>query len=695
MEEIGVVVMDAKGAVIAASEGAFHLLSLAPGDTVGLKSILSQIPQDTSWKVGEKTLELTMLSFEKEGSWKVLVFWEKRFEELQRYLKEKRLFLAGVNALPEHVYVKDRNHRFTFANAAFAHHHGFTSPDEVLGKTDFDLYPEEVARYLWEKEEELLHNGTPMLHDEREVLDSSAGVPRKIWMVTNKVPLRDEKGDIVGLVGISRDITEQKRIEEALRASEKEKVLILNALEDRVVYYEKGPRIVWVNQAVLRSLHLEPKEVIGKYCFEVFEKRNTPCPGCATVRAFVTGKTEEAEVTSHDGTIWHQRAYPILDEEGQVFRVVTISSNVTAKKQAEERILYLTFHDPLTGLYNRLFFEDALKRLDVPRQLPLSVVMVDVNGLKLVNDVFGHSQGDALLKKVSAILTRACRKEDIVCRFGGDEFVILLPKTPFAAAQDILQRIQKLCDEESKKRETPFPVSMALGCATKEKEHEDIDTILSEAENRMYQSKTAKTKSSRTAFLLFLEQYLRETPGEMETHHERMRILAQKMGEALGLSKAETDNLVLLAQFHDLGKVAIPQAILVKTESLTEKEWAEIRKHPEVGYRIARLFPELLPIAEGVLAHHEHFDGTGYPQGLKGKDIPLFARIIAIIDAFVAMTSNRPYQKAMSFSKALEEITKGAGTQFDPELVQVFLQVVKEQALSLGHDTLNEVSKIF
>lgn len=679
MKEIGIVITDKRGAIVAASEGAFRLLSLAPGDIVGLKSILSQIPQGTSWRVGEKTLECTTLSFEKEGPWKVLVFQEERLEELQQYLKEKHLFLAGVNALPEHIYAKDCNHRFIFANVAFARHHGFTSSEEVLGKTDFDLYPEEVARYLWEKEEELLHNGKPILYDEREVFDYSTGVPRKIWMVTNKVPLRNEKGDIVGLVGVSRDITEQKRVEEALRASEKEKILILNALEDRVVYYEEGPRIVWVNQAVLRSLHLEPKEVIGKYCFEVFEKRNTPCPGCATVKAFITGKAEEAEIASYDGTIWHQRAYPIFDDEGQVFRVVTISSNVTTKKQAEERILYLTFHDPLTGLYNRLFFEDALKRLDVPRQLPLSVVMVDVNDLKLVNDIFGHSQGDALLKKVSAILTRACRKEDIICRFGGDEFVILLPKTPPAAAQDILQRMQRLCSEESKKRESPFPISMALGCATKEREHEDINTILSEAENRMYQSKTTKTKSSRTAFLLSLEQYLREIPGEMETHHERMRILAQKMGEALGLSKGETDTLILLARFHDLGKVAIPKAILVKTEPLTEQEWAEIRKHPEVGYRVVRLFPELLPIAEGVLAHHERFDGTGYPQGLKGKDIPLFARIIAIIDAFVTMTSNRPYRKAIAPSKALEEITKGAGTQFDPDLVSVFLQVVQEK----------------
>lgn len=672
MEEIGIVVTDERGEIVAANEEVFRLLSLPLHDTAKLKEFLSHMPQDASTGTREgKTLRVVRLSLG-QGAGTVSVFFGTS------RLEEKNLFFAIINAIPEHIYVKDRNHRFIFANEADARHHGFASPEEMLGKTDFDLHPEEIARSFWEEEEELLRTGKPILNDEREVFDYSTGVQRKIWIATNKVPLRNEEGEIVGIVGVNRDVTIQKRTEEALRAAEREKTLILDALEDQVVYYEEGPRIVWANRAVLRNFGLSLEEVIGKHCFEIFEKRHAPCPGCATVQAFATGTPQEGEVTSHDGTVWLQRAYPILDEEGKVFRVVTVSSNVTAKKQAEDRILYLTFHDPLTGLYNRLFFEDALKRLDVPRQLPLSIIMADVNNLKLVNDALGHTKGDELLKKVAAVLSQACRKEDIVARWGGDEFVILLPKTPRAVAQSVIERIKKACEEESKRGSVPFPMSLALGYATKERENEDIDAILSEAENHMYRDKLTEAKSSRAALLIAFEQYLREIPGEMETHYERMHALAQKIGSALGFSKTELDNLHLLVRLHDLGKVAIPRSILVKTEPLTEEEWVEIRKHPEIGYRIARIFPELLPVAEGILAHHERFDGKGYPQGLKGKDIPLPARILALVDAFVAMTSDRPCRKALSRAKAIEEIRKNAGTQFDPDLVEVFLRVLRE-----------------
>lgn len=688
MKEIGIVVTDEKGEVVVANEDAFHLLSLPPHDIAKLKTFLNGMPPDAStWTKEGKILKVVRLSLG-QGTGAILVFFDTScLEELKRCLEEKNLFFTIINAVPEHIYVKDRNHRFVFVNEADARHHGFASPEEMLGKTDFDLHPEEIACHFWEEEEELLRTGKPILNDEREVFDYSTGIKRKIWIATNKVPLRNEHGEIVGMVGVNRDITTQKRTEEALRAAEREKTLILDALEDQVVYYEEGPRIVWVNRAVLRNFGLPLEEVIGKYCFKVFERRRVPCPGCATVRAFATGKPQEGEVTSRDGTVWHQRAYPILDEEGRVFRVVTVSSNVTAKKQAEDRILYLTFHDPLTGLYNRLFFEDALKRLDVPRQLPLSIIMADVNNLKLVNDALGHAKGDELLKRVAEVLSRVCRKEDIVARWGGDEFVILLPRTPAAAARDVTERIRRACEEESKKEETPFPISLALGYATKERENESVDATLSEAENHMYRDKLTEAKSSRAAILVSLEQYLREIPGEMETHYRRMHALAEKIGEALGLSRTELENLHLLVRLHDIGKVIIPRSLLVKAGPLTEEEWAEIRKHPETGYRIARIFPELLPIAEGILAHHERFDGKGYPQGLKGKDIPLPARILALVDAFVAMTSDHPHRKALSHTQALEEIRKNAGKQFDPDLVAVFFRIFEKHGTALERPT--------
>lgn len=666
MKTVGVI-LEGENGILAASESAFSLLEVPRGDFARLREILER-------KRFPETLEVTTIPLLGGDVQAVLLFEAPSFEDLEQCLRERHLFATILNAIPDHIYVKDTHHRFLFVNEACARHLGFSSPQEVLGKTDFDLHPEELAEAYWQEEEELLRTGNPIWNREREVVDYSTGTPRKIWIATSKVPLHDERGTIVEMVGVNRDVTERKIVEKQLKASEEEKILILNAFEDLVVYYEEGPRIIWANVTALKDFGLNPGDIVGKFCFAVFEGRETPCPGCATVRAFESGKPEEAEITARDGTIWHQRAYPIFDAEGKVFRVVTISLNITAKKKIEEHIRYLTFHDPLTGLYNRLFFEEELGRLDTPRQLPLSVIMVDVNNLKLVNDVFGHKQGDVLLKRVAQILTKSCRKEDIIARWGGDEFVILLPGTPEDVAQSVARRIIQACEEA--KEEHLIPVSLAVGCATKVDERESIDAVLSEAENRMYRNKLAEAKSLRARLILSFEQSLREIPGEMETHHERMRALSRAIGEAFGLSPAELDTLDLLARLHDLGKLGVSRNILTKPAPLTEEEWEDIRRHPEIGYRIARVFPELLPVAEGILAHHERFDGTGYPRGLKGGEIPLLARIIAVVDAFVAMTSDRPYRKALTREEAQEEIVKRAGTQFDPEVVQVFLRVV-------------------
>jgi diguanylate cyclase (GGDEF)-like protein len=344
--------------------------------------------------------------------------------------------------------------------------------------------------------------------------------------------------------------------------------------------------------------------------------------------------------------------------------------NITQQKQDEEKIRYLSYHDKLTGLYNRAFFEEELKRLDTERQLPISIIIGDVNGLKLVNDAFGHHDGDELLTSAASLLKEACRDDDIIARWGGDEFAILLPQTSAEDALKIYKRIKNSCREAGS---YPLQISISLGVATKEYSWQNIGEILREAEDRMYRNKLLEHKSNRSVFITSLEKTLWMKSHETREHTSRLRGMVVQLGQALNLPENELDNLTLLASLHDIGKLAIPSNILDKLGRLTPEEWETIKKHPEIGYRISLSSPDLSPIADSILMHHERWDGTGYPLGKKGTDIPLNARILAIADAYDVMVNGRPYQKAMEHKEALEEIVRCAGTQFDPRIAKMFI----------------------
>ncbi len=353
-----------------------------------------------------------------------------------------------------------------------------------------------------------------------------------------------------------------------------------------------------------------------------------------------------------------------------------IAWTLVEQKQTEEKIRYISFHDILTDLYNRAFLEEEMRRFNTQRQLPISIIMIDLNGLKLVNDTYGHQVGDELLQGVADILKNSCRQEDVIARWGGDEFVIMLPKTREKEAIIIGKRIRKKC-AETKIRD--IPVSIALGVSVKEKKEKTLEETLKEAEDNMYKQKLSESKSNRSAVLNTLLKTLATKSYETEEHTRRMQKIARKIGEKLGLTDSELARLTLLITLHDIGKINLSEGLLTKKGPLTDKEWEIMRKHPETGYRIARATDEFSHVAEGILSHHEHWDGSGYPRGLKGEKIPLLARITSIADAFEVMTNGRPYKKAMSREEIIKEFKRCAGKQFDPELVDIFLSILDEE----------------
>ena len=363
----------------------------------------------------------------------------------------------------------------------------------------------------------------------------------------------------------------------------------------------------------------------------------------------------------------------LANDEGFVTGAIFVSRDITERRQTEERLKYLSFHDILTGLYNRSYFEEELKRLDTGRQLPLGIITIDVDDLKLVNDTLGHQTGDQLLIDAAEILRGICRRDDIACRWGGDEFAILLPKTTKDSAERICNRIRKASQASEA---GSVPLSLSLGAAVKENSDQAMETVFREAEDAMYRDKLLDGRSTRFSMITFFQRALAEKSSESLEHGQHTQGLAARVGDRLGLSGRERDELVILATLHDIGQIAIPGDLLTKPDYLTAEEWELMKRHPESGERITRSVPNLINVAEAILSHHEYWDGRGYPRGFKGEQIPLFSRILTIAYAYDVMTNGRPYKKAVDHAEALSEIEKCAGTQFDPELVKVFVEIV-------------------
>jgi diguanylate cyclase (GGDEF)-like protein/putative nucleotidyltransferase with HDIG domain len=354
-------------------------------------------------------------------------------------------------------------------------------------------------------------------------------------------------------------------------------------------------------------------------------------------------------------------------------KVMAIARNVTDQRLYQRQIEYLSFHDHLTGLRNRRFFEKELERLDEEAFFPLYVIMADVNGLKLINDSFGHRAGDQLLVKVANAMKAAYFDQDLIFRIGGDEFVILAPNWEREQAEELVRKVQANCDKEEV---NAIKISVSFGWYTKRNKTEDINTVLKGAEDYMYKKKLYDGPSMRGKTIGIIINTLHEKNRREEQHSYRVAELCEKLADALKMPAHVQKEIRSAGLLHDIGKIAIPENLLNKPGKLTPEEFEEITKHPEIGYRILCSANEMTEIAEYVLCHHERWDGKGYPRRLKGESIPLQARMIAIADTYDAMTSLRSYRSPVSEEEAAKEILKNAGTQFDPELSKLFVQEV-------------------
>lgn len=483
----------------------------------------------------------------------------------------------------------------------------------------------------------------------------------------------------------ARDVTERKLMEDALYIQKERLHTTLSSIGDGVISVDKNQKIVFLNAAAEKLTGWQESEVTGKPFEEVFivknelskEKVKNPVSEVFETDKIVELDNNTALIRKDDTKISiEMSAAPIKDKYGEIQGVVLVFKDITEKKKIRNEIEYLSFHDYLTGLYNRRFFEEELQRLDNGRNLPLSVIMIDVNGLKLTNDAFGHDMGDALLKKVADIIISVCDPEHIAARCGGDEFSIILKKTDVLGA-DIIR--QKIMEAASKEAFDSVIVSVAIGYDTKTSENQDINDIVKAAENYMYKNKIKTSRAMRRQTLQLILDNLNNKYENEQAHTETVSRLCHDIGLVMGMQGDELKALEMAGFLHDIGKVIVSPEIINKPSSLTREEFSLIKRHSEASYQILKSVDEYSSIAEYVLCHHERWDGTGYPRKLKGNNIPMAARILSVADAYEAMTSDRPYQRALSKKEAVMELKNNAGTQFDPFVVDLFIKKVLKQ----------------
>ena len=588
--------------------------------------------------------------------------------------------------------------RFIQANPAMASIFGYDSVEEFLQQDVETLFQRTSDRAAFL--EKLAKQGT--LTDEELALCKKDGTP--IWCTYNIAAHFDEQGRIEWIDGVMENVTEQKmrqRWQAALYQLSAE-ISHSDSLEGLFKTLHKVIREFMPANRFFVALQNETGKLDIVYAastageFSIFEA----IPAGLMEEVFYSGEPKfgsDADWRLHGS---EHLAVPLRTGDGRILGAMGLAGGdgevlfakhhlamldfwsgqiavTIERKSAENHLRFVSLHDALTQLYNRNYFEEEMKRLDRRRAGAVAIVVFDLDGLKMVNDTLGHEQGDRMLVVAARVLRGAFRVGDVVARIGGDEFAALVEDASEKLLGQIRERIRLATEQANRQQpdEVALPVSLSMGYALSSGLDTPMRELFRQADNSMYREKLNRGQSARNGIVQTVMKMLKARDFLTENHSDRLQYLVTQLAERRGLSPERIADLCLLAQFHDLGKVGIPDRILMKPGPLNADEMAEMQKHCEIGHRISLALPELESISEWILKHHEWWNGEGYPLGIAGAKIPLECRILAIADAYDAMTNDRPYRPAMSHQAALDELLQCGGTQFDPELVRLFAEL--------------------
>lgn len=417
-----------------------------------------------------------------------------------------------------------------------------------------------------------------------------------------------------------------------------------------LIYAAKSVDGLPLDNLVHRVLNTEPKQLTRE-------------------KVILTTKTGEEVIIT-------DKLHPILDSENRIEGVLWCFRDLSKDEINHEHIQQLSFKDGLTGLYNRTYYKEILPSLVQEENLPLSIMVGDLDGLKLTNDIFGHAIGDELIKLVGDTLKETCRPQDLLFRWGGDEFIVILPRTTYEETVELRETLyEKLLNRKVGLINPHLP----LGIATRTDVDEELGFTLQQADEEMYWLKTVGSDVFQQKTLGRIQEELFARSANEKEHAEQVSALAVEFGEYLGLPEPELRKLRIAGYLHDIGKVALDPELLHKPFPLESKDQHEMQRHPLVGFRLLNFFDETVDLADAVLAHHERWDGKGYPKGLKGYEIPLLGRILAIIETYDRVL-HYPYKRSYTEEEAQEVIVDGADGKFDPSLVKAFIELLRSKS---------------
>ena len=468
---------------------------------------------------------------------------------------------------------------------------------------------------------------------------------------------------------------QNKKIHRELLYEHQKVIMLMESTADIIFEIDTNKTFVSIYGEGLKKLKKTTDQLLLKNVIEVFGQEGIKRDHIYDNVLTGTPSVYNWEVNVDGVNLYFESSLsPIYDENEKIVGAVGISRDMTDAKQKQDEINYINCHDHLTGLYNRRHFEQMLEIYNKAEYYPLAIINFDLNGLKIFNDAYGHIIGDKALKEAGDALALSLGTKNILARIGGDEFAAIVPNTTFEEVEEI----KNLCKNNINQIMVGnIYLSIAIGFEIKYDDHIGIQDIIKFSENKMYRNKLSEGTSVRNNAIKAIHKTLSDKFDAERIHSEKVSMLCKMMGTKLGIFGDELKELEQAGMFHDIGKIAIPDNILNKPGKLTNEEFDIIKTHTEVGYQILRAADEYSDLANHALHHHERWDGKGYPNGIKGNEIPLFSRIICIADAFEAMTSDRPYRKKLSQEYAISEIKRCAGTQFDPEIAKLFVEHIR------------------